>query len=317
MSRSVYPLPVFTAGQLPFYLIRLFAVLCVLQGTLVRTVFGIGPITTVETTSPLNSVDKKMAVATCPPGTIAFSGGVYTQVNEFPFLSGDLAVVWSMSTNNPPTEWVVMAQEVRATDYDWYVRAVAYCADIPGYQKVSGGSLSNSDDGKSIDVSCPQGTTMIGGGSGVWSVPSNMVLLTESRPEGNGWATRAYEFTPTADPWLLGVMASCSPALDLDLEVISAYPDHQFYGDQGVILDCGANRIAIGGGWGNTGHNISLGVRANQRGAYLPQSWRVSADRLIEDVGASLSVSALCLSTRIFSDGFEFGNTSAWSGTMP
>jgi len=314
MSRSVFTLPVFTAGQLPFYLIRLFAVLCVLQGTLVRTVFGIGPITTVQTSSPRDSVDKKMVVATCPPGTIAFSGGG----NAIPIgpFDVELAVVWSMSTNNPPTEWVVMAQEVRATDSDWLVQAVAYCADIPGYQKVSGGSPNNSDEEKSIDVSCPQGTTMIGGGSAVYAVPSNMVLLTESRPEGNGWTTRAHEFTPTADPWLLGVMASCSPALDLDLEVISAYLIHEFYGDLGVILQCGANRIAIGGGWGISGYTLSVGVNINNVGI-IPEMWRVSADRLIEDEGVDLSASALCLSIRIFSDGFEFGNTSAWSATMP
>jgi hypothetical protein len=314
MSRSVFTLPVFTAGQFPFYLIRLIAVLCVLQGTLVRNVFGIGPITTVETMGPSNSDDKKMVVATCPPGTIAFSGGGTAIASGFPF-DGELAVVWSMSTNNPPTEWVVMAQEVVATDSDWLVEAVAYCADIPGYQKVSGGSLNNSDNGKSINVSCPQGTTMIGGGSGVLSFPSNMVLLTESHPEGNGWATRAYEFTPTADSWLLGVMASCSPTLDLDLEVISAHVGFQSYEDQQVILFCGANRIAIGGGWRISGNTISVGVKHNRN--MLPQSWRVSADRLIEPEFVSLRASALCLSIRIFSDGFEFGNTSAWSATMP
>ena len=76
MSRSADRMPVVVAEEVPFSLNRLLAAFCLLMGTLSQTVFGFGPIITVEAqSSGWNSDSKKMVTATCPAGMIAFSGG--------------------------------------------------------------------------------------------------------------------------------------------------------------------------------------------------------------------------------------------------
>ncbi len=314
MSRSTPRFSASAANESPFHVIRLFVVLCILLAGMPRVVLGFGPITIVEGYSATDSDDKKMAVATCPPGTIAFSGAA--SVHTFGSSEG-IAVMYSHSTNNPPTEWVVMAQEMIATDENWFVMAYAFCADIPGYEYVSASVPFNSDDAKTIDVSCPLGTTMIGGGSAVIAWPGQQVLLNENRPKGNGWSATAVEFVSTENGWALGVRASCVPASDLDLEVISAYAAFQRDMPQVLKLSCAANRSAIGGGWALLGVWNEASVRISRIRPAEQQTWEVFADYLVWGVGYSLKAYAVCLSNEIFTDCFERGNTSAWSSVVP
>lgn len=303
-----------TAEEVPFDLIRLVAAICLLMATTPRAVFGVGPITTVWGTSDTNSDDKKQAVATCPPGTIAFSGGVSTHPVE-PF-SGELAVVHSAPTGDPPTEWVVMAQEMIPADENWFVQAYAHCAEIPGYKSASAGSAFTSDDYKSIDVSCPPDTKLTGGGSFIIAAPSQAILLTANHPDGNGWAAQAIEFSPTGAAWILGVKVNCAPAPDLD--VISANLTRNTGVAQGVVLSCAPHRFAVGGGWKFYGILGMQGLRNSRSGVIFShhEAWEVISRSLSPGAELDLTAYALCLSSEIFSDGFEFGNTVAWSRTV-
>jgi hypothetical protein len=89
---------------------------------------------------------------------------------------------------------------------------------ISGYIRVSGHSDTNSVYDKTAFAFCPDGTSVLGGGAGVYGPPIadgqavvQGVGLVQNHPfNATGWTARASEFIPTDDDWYLGVWAICA-----------------------------------------------------------------------------------------------------------
>jgi hypothetical protein len=74
----------------------------------------------------------------------------------------------------------------------------------------------NSEDVKSEQVSCPAGTTVIGGGAVTFGGAGPEIAISESLPESttegesHRWFAEAHETTPTSKSWDLDVRAICA-----------------------------------------------------------------------------------------------------------
>lgn len=82
-----------------------------------------------------------------------------------------------------------------------------------------------------------------------------------------------------------------------------------------VILTttCESDELVTGGGYSAEDDVIIQG----SWGPYLDHSWQVSANTLASSLARAVSVTAMCLTVGIFSDGFESGTTDNWSSVVP
>lgn len=172
----------------------------------------------VSRTSGFNSLPVKTAVARCPAGKTAITGGA-----ELSDTTSDIALV-SLGRTEGGRSWRVIAHEVDSTTARWSVEADATCANITtetatadylnGYtSQVNPSTPSNSDSPKTITRTCPAGTPyVIGGGAGVLG-NTPKVVITRSSPGAAGlsntWTVVARETDPTAAAWALNASISC------------------------------------------------------------------------------------------------------------
>jgi hypothetical protein len=81
---------------------------------------------------------------------------------------------------------------------------------ISGLQIVEVSSASSSSSTRQIDVSCPAGKQVIGGGAQLWNAGSD-VALDESFPkDATTWRATAYEVNATGTNWHLVAHAICA-----------------------------------------------------------------------------------------------------------
>ena len=68
--------------------------------------------------------------------------------------------------------------------------------------------MSNDENAKSLDVPCPAGKGLIGGG--VTTDTPNRCIEISGPVSGNSWRARMRLDTPSGDIWTLGVSAFCA-----------------------------------------------------------------------------------------------------------
>jgi hypothetical protein len=266
---------------------------------------SIGPIQVVQADSAFDSTDWKQVVVNCPPGTIAFSGGVGLSVGTQTQLP--LIVHQSLPQGNPPTGWLGLAQEREPTATFWGITSVALCATVSGYELVESSSPFDGASPKTVFANCPPGKTPIGGGGGIFFFAPELALHRLSSTE-TGWHATAIAHAAVGN-WLLNVKVSCAPAVDVE----------RFAGrtlnETDVVdileLTCPTNRVAIAGG--GTGPNrIAIFTTWPVLGG-----WEVAARKIIPVSNWVLAAEVLCLRPTLFADGFESGDTGGWSSTVP
>jgi hypothetical protein len=78
-------------------------------------------------------------------------------------------------------------------------------------QVVSAASATNSSSSREVNVSCPAGKTLTGGGARLAVGPalSNFVALSKSAPAGNTWSAAAAEIVASNANWTLHAYAIC------------------------------------------------------------------------------------------------------------
>ena len=72
-------------------------------------------------------------------------------------------------------------------------------------------TLSNDQNPKLLDVACPEGKGLIGGG--VTTDTPNAVIERSGPVSGNGWRVRMRLDPPSGEIWTLGVSAFCATLL--------------------------------------------------------------------------------------------------------
>jgi hypothetical protein len=81
---------------------------------------------------------------------------------------------------------------------------------LAGLEIVTAEGPSNSDANRQVDVSCPAGKKVVGGGAHIWNASSD-VALDESYPmSASAWRATAYEVNATAANWHLVAYAICA-----------------------------------------------------------------------------------------------------------
>jgi hypothetical protein len=83
---------------------------------------------------------------------------------------------------------------------------------VSGYELVTGQSANNSSDPKSVDVACPTGKKVVGGGARVTPAGTAEVKLDASYPTATGWTAHAFEEAALATSWQLTAYAVCALA---------------------------------------------------------------------------------------------------------
>lgn len=172
----------------------------------------------VARTSSFDSLPVKTAIARCPAGKSALTGGA-----ELSDTTSDIALT-SLQRIENGRSWRVIAHEVDSTGSRWSVEAHAVCANITtetattdyvnGYTaQFNPATPTNSDSPKTITRTCPAGTPyVIGGGAGVLG-NAPKVVITRSSPGAAGlsntWTVVARETDPTGASWALNASISC------------------------------------------------------------------------------------------------------------
>lgn len=83
---------------------------------------------------------------------------------------------------------------------------------VSGLQIVTASSVNDSSASRLVDVSCPAGKYLVGGGTRIYNA-SSFTAVDESYPiNATTWRARAYEVTPTGLTWYLNVYAICAVA---------------------------------------------------------------------------------------------------------
>jgi hypothetical protein len=70
----------------------------------------------------------------------------------------------------------------------------------------------NPTDLKTVHVSCPAGTTAVGGGALINTIPGSPIALKGSWPRNDGWSAYAQEVAPYDTNWSVEAYVFCAPA---------------------------------------------------------------------------------------------------------
>ena len=81
---------------------------------------------------------------------------------------------------------------------------------LAGAEIVTAESPTSSSSSRQVDVTCPAGKTVVGGGAQIYSA-SGKAALDESYPSnGTTWRATAYEVVSTTSNWHLSAFAICA-----------------------------------------------------------------------------------------------------------
>ena len=237
----------------------------------------------------IRSGDTNTATASCPSDKVAIGGG-YRIVN-----GGGLVDVKALSVGLIRAhEVTVTATAADPTRYpkDWYVFAIAVCADpIPGLERVWAWSPSSSTSTRGVSATCPPGKHVVGTGFTILAQSARLAALVVPDSTLDSVQASAYEARPTSDNWTIGVEAICvdGPAA-LGLQLVSAFSAFDNQAVKSVFARCPIGKRAIGvGGWlssGGTGRILEAldptwgaGVAADAREDELgfPSAWSVTS----------------------------------------
>jgi hypothetical protein len=201
----------------------------------------------VAASSPRASPFTASITATCPNAKLAAGGGAEITSG---FGGVDLDALAPQST--PPNAWTAVASE-EGTVGNWAVTAYAICTTPrTAQQRVGAASSFDGTTPKTLDVSCPAGTSVLGVGAD--AAGSNLTITTLRPNLGLRTATVAAAKKNPADnaPWgLSGWVVCASPPLGLQRVVAQAAPDSEE--TKSVTATCPAGKHLLGLGGNTTG----------------------------------------------------------------
>jgi hypothetical protein len=156
--------------------------------------------------SPSNSADPKTVTATCPAGKRLVGTGAE--------ITGGLGevVIDDLRPNPGLTANTVTAYEADPLAANWRVTAYAICANpLPGLERRTASSASNSVDPKAATATCPSGKRLTGLGGEITGGLGE-VVLDDLRPNAGLTASTvtAYEEDPLATSWRVTAYAICA-----------------------------------------------------------------------------------------------------------
>jgi hypothetical protein len=172
---------------------------------------------------------------------------------------------------------------------------------VHDYEIVSEVSVSSSGTPKTVEVACPLGTALLGGGTAVLGADDGTSLVT-SQPlvdagEVVGWQSIAREMIPNAGDWEVRSSAICGNVPGLErVTNASALTSAD---SKNVDVFCPAGRLAISGGFDLDGSTTDVAVYTNapilDEESNEPIGWSVSAFEVFPTDGLwSVDVQVLC-----------------------
>jgi hypothetical protein len=177
----------------------------------------------------------------------------------------------------------------------------AASASVRDYEIVSEVSPDDSDATKSVEVLCPLGTALLGGGTAVLGDDDGTSLVT-SQPlvdsgEVVGWQSIAREMIPNAGDWELRSSAICGNVPGLE-RVTNGSPLSSS-DSKSVEVFCPAGKLAISGGFDLDGSTTDVAVYRNapilDEESNEPIGWTVTAFEVFPTDGLwSADVQVLC-----------------------
>ena len=201
----------------------------------------------VAVTSPRGSPFTASVTVSCPNAKLAAGGGM-----EITSGFGGVDLDTLGPQNAPPNAWTAVASE-EGTVGNWTVTAYAICTTPRTAQQQVG--VASSFDGtnpKTLDVSCPAGTSVLG--VGAETAGSNLTITTLRPNSGLTTATVSAAKKNPADnaPWgLSGRVVCASPPLGLQRVFAQAAPDSEE--TKSVTATCPAGKHLLGLGGNTTG----------------------------------------------------------------
>ena len=164
----------------------------------------------VEAPSPNNSATAKSVTVTCPAGKRLINAGGYSVGDE-----GNVGLddIYPDLTTNSVT---VSGKETDPLDTNWWVSAVATCADEPaGLELEVAVSPLSSFYVKTAVATCPGNKTLVGAGGSLEGGAGEAILDSIVPDGGVGVAAtsvtvQAFESDPLADDWTATAYAICA-----------------------------------------------------------------------------------------------------------
>lgn len=281
--------------------------------------------------SSIDSSTPKTAQSSCPEGLVALGGGAAMEAPDYGYVG--LLQSGSIGSVTAPTGWTAYGYEFLPYSEDWPAEADVVCGNLPGYERLIDGTGLDSSSPKAVQVTCPPGKVPIGGGAKIVGAPDSLVLTCNmvSNFLRDGWSACAEELFPTDQNWLLLVEVVCA----------DPPPGYTFVSESSSLVQSTGNGASVycppgtlvlsGGAWVSPNRGIALmGSLALRRvtdgtlpsgGTQFFTGWKA--------LGAPPSgggytpewqvvTSALCANgPALLLDGFESGDTSAWSSSAP
>jgi hypothetical protein len=162
------------------------------------------------------SDDKADVLSSCPPGTTLLSGGVVvgdTVVPGPPELDVDIyksapsGNAWFVRHDNdsqtplqPSAQAICLKNRLKVTGADGKPKAVTKVTQVHAPLTIPSDADPATQGVAQIDVACPKGSTVVGGGATFASTSfATDIQLQESGPRGNGWHVRYRNDDTVAD----------------------------------------------------------------------------------------------------------------------
>jgi len=193
--------------------------------------------------TPSNSSSKGI-VAKCPAGKKLFGVGA-----EFDVTTGNV-LIDKLTPNAELTAVTAHAVEDEdGTAANWSLRAYAICATpIVGMERVKAVGVAGPGVSQVINVQCPNGKGLLGGG-GETVGAKNQIVLDAVFPDAPvttagfaGWEDE----TGTTKPWYLTVYGICAPRVALLKATVEPNPDPRFGALTGPFCPEGQESYGVG-----------------------------------------------------------------------
>jgi hypothetical protein len=168
--------------------------------------------------SATTAAAKKTATSYCPDGWRAVGGGGSIHTTDSAHPRRDLVLV-QMEPVHPLSGrdyYIVTGEEAGdAVHGDWYVRAIARCAEpVPGQHTVMASTSLDSADYQTAKATCPNGERVLGGGAWIVLPTAGHVGLTEMKANPSGtllYGQANEDHGGYAGDWNVSAFAICAP----------------------------------------------------------------------------------------------------------
>ena len=165
--------------------------------------------------SATNSLGAKSASASCPSGAgavgvAAFVSPVLANLGLTQLRGGASVSVRAAETDSESSGWSVSTRAFCLYQQSFAPTAGNAASFVKGVQVVEHWSASNSNDTKTVSVSCPAGKSVISGGGTLGTSTLDLALTSLQRMGGSAWRVSAREVDSTGSQWRVRAAAVCA-----------------------------------------------------------------------------------------------------------